>query len=210
MTTITALPDPPDRGDPTNFRTRADDFLGALPTLVTEINTVAGEINTASAAAVTAQAAAEIAAADAQAAADVTKWISGTTYAQGVCVWSPADYQTYRRKVAGAGTTDPSADATNWARILSRSAPWTTLTASGTLTTNSNNRYATTGQTYTLPATANLADGDEVLLVNTGSDLTNIAAANSGQTIVGVASRTLDAPVVRLKWCAGLTDWRAV
>lgn len=47
MTTITALPTPPSRTDPTNFATRADAFLGALPAFATEANLVAGEVNTA-------------------------------------------------------------------------------------------------------------------------------------------------------------------
>ncbi len=41
-------------------------------------------------------------------------WVSGSTYAQGRIVRSPADQQVFVRIVAGAGTTDPSADATNW------------------------------------------------------------------------------------------------
>jgi len=49
--------------------------------------------------------------------ANVSKWVSGATYPQGENVWSPTDFKTYRRKVAGAGTTDPSADPTNWERI---------------------------------------------------------------------------------------------
>jgi hypothetical protein len=53
MTTITALPTPPSRDDPTNFAARADDFLGALPTFATETNTVAGEVNTAASSAST-------------------------------------------------------------------------------------------------------------------------------------------------------------
>ncbi len=32
-------------------------------------------------------------------------------------VWSPVDYHVYRRKIAGAGASDPSADSTNWAEI---------------------------------------------------------------------------------------------
>lgn len=45
----------------------------------------------------------------------IVPWVSGTTYAVNRVVTSPADnYQTYIRVVAGAGTTDPSADATNW------------------------------------------------------------------------------------------------
>ena len=45
-TTITPLPTPPTREDPANFTTRADDFLGALPTFQSETNLVAGEVNT--------------------------------------------------------------------------------------------------------------------------------------------------------------------
>lgn len=41
-------------------------------------------------------------------------WASGTSYAQGKVVRSPADHQLYTRIVAGAGTTNPSSDATNW------------------------------------------------------------------------------------------------
>lgn len=41
-------------------------------------------------------------------------WVSGTTYAQGKTVRSPANHQLYVRIIAGAGTTDPSSDTTNW------------------------------------------------------------------------------------------------
>ena len=44
MTTITALPPPPTTTDPTNFNSRANTFLAALPTFVTETNTVASEV----------------------------------------------------------------------------------------------------------------------------------------------------------------------
>ena len=120
---ITALPTPPSRNDPTNFSTRADAFLGALPDFATEANALAVDVNddavAAAASAVDAEdavTAAEAAAAAAAAAANVTKWVSGTTYAEGVVVWSPITYLSYRRKIAGAGTTDPSADGTNWAQ----------------------------------------------------------------------------------------------
>lgn len=42
------------------------------------------------------------------------KWVSGTTYAEGIVVWSPTDYQYSMRKSTGAGTTDPASDTTNW------------------------------------------------------------------------------------------------
>ena len=42
---ITVLPTPPSRADPENFDTRADAFLGALPTMQTQMNTWAGQAN---------------------------------------------------------------------------------------------------------------------------------------------------------------------
>lgn len=44
----------------------------------------------------------------------IAYWVSGTTYAQGKTVRSPANHQLYVRIVAGAGTTDPASDSTNW------------------------------------------------------------------------------------------------
>jgi hypothetical protein len=43
--TITALPVPPSRADATNFASRADAFLGALPTFQTEMNAASSAIN---------------------------------------------------------------------------------------------------------------------------------------------------------------------
>jgi hypothetical protein len=97
--------------------------LGALPDFATEANALAVDVNAdavaAAASAVDAEDAvdaAEAAAAGAEAAANVTKWVSGTTYNEGVVVWSPITYLSYRRKSTGGGTTDPSADSTNWAQ----------------------------------------------------------------------------------------------
>ena len=62
---ITLLPTPPTRQDPANFNTRADEFLGALPTFGTEANSLATDVNskqvTASNAATTATNAADTA-----------------------------------------------------------------------------------------------------------------------------------------------------
>lgn len=41
-------------------------------------------------------------------------WVTGTAYAIGKVVLSPADFQYYVRKTNGAGASDPSADAANW------------------------------------------------------------------------------------------------
>jgi hypothetical protein len=47
MTTITALPTPPSRSDSAaNFISKSDAFIAALPSFVTQTNTVASEIET--------------------------------------------------------------------------------------------------------------------------------------------------------------------
>lgn len=129
---ITPLPTPPSRNDPTNFSARGDAFLGALPDFATEANALAVDVNADAVAAAAAEVAATAAASAATAAANVTKWVSGTTYAEGVVVWSPITYLSYRRKTAGAGTTDPSADSTNWAQAAGTGD--VTLTGAQTLT----------------------------------------------------------------------------
>jgi hypothetical protein len=111
---ISALPTPPSRQDPTNFNDRADAFLGALPQFQSEANTLQTDVNAKQLAAdysATLAAASELAAANT---AGATIWVSGTTYAVGANRFSPINFLTYRRKTAGAGTTDPSLDATNW------------------------------------------------------------------------------------------------
>jgi hypothetical protein len=113
---ITPLPTPPSRDDPTNFAARGDAFLGALPDFATEANALAVDVNADAVSAAADAADAVAAAAAATAAANATKWVSGTTYTEGAVVWSPITYLTYRRKSTGGGTTDPSADSTNWAQ----------------------------------------------------------------------------------------------
>jgi hypothetical protein len=143
---IPSLPTPPSSTDPVNFDARADAFLAALPTTVTQMNAQNVENNsinvTAAASAATAAtqvtlATNQVTAATSQATAaaghaatalthattsainaGATLWVSGTTYAIGDARYSPITGQTYRRQTAGAGTTDPSADTTNWKPIL--------------------------------------------------------------------------------------------
>ena len=108
---ITALPTPPTRQDPTNFNDRADAFLAALPGFQSEANALSTEVNTR---------ADNVQASDLAvlAATNITKWVSGTTYAQGVVVWSPINGLGYRRITAsGSGTTDPSSDSTNYRQV---------------------------------------------------------------------------------------------
>lgn len=155
---MTPLPTPPSRNDPTNFAARADAFLGALPTFQTEANALevavdADAVAAAASAALSATRAQEAAssAAGAAAAANVTKWVSGTTYIEGVVVWSPITYLSYRRRTTGGGTIDPSADSTNWAQ------------AAGTGDVTQDGTQTLTNKTLTTPTiTGGTVDGSAI------------------------------------------------
>ena len=114
---ITNLPTPPTRSDPVNFNSRADAFLAALPAFATEANALQTDINAKQTAAATSAANALASENAAAANSGATIWVSGTTYAIGNVRFSPVNFLSYRRKTAGAGTTDPSADNTNWQLI---------------------------------------------------------------------------------------------
>lgn len=119
----TALPTPPSTTDPANFNTRGDAFLLALPTNQTEMNALAANaytnaVETSSNTTTAVSSAASAAASAITAASSGVGWVSGTTYAIGDARWSPINYRVYRRITSGTGTTDPSADSTNWAPLF--------------------------------------------------------------------------------------------
>ena len=211
MTTISALPTPPSRNDPVNFNTRADAFLGALPTFATETNTVASEVNTAAsnaASSVTAAAtqatnaansavqannfatAAAGSASAAGVAANAPKWVSGTTYTEGNCAWSPASYLTYRRKVTGAGTTDPSLDSANW-QLLSAPAVLPVTTVSVNTNAFAGNHYILIASVaITFPASANL--NDTIMITNASGTTTCTLNPNGLKFNASTEVMTLD------------------
>ena len=114
---ITALPAPPDPSDRSTYNARAYPWSVAQQTLATEFGAVADNVFSNATEAVNAAALAVPAAAAAEAASNAVLWVSGKTYAAGDVVWSPINALSYRRKTAGAGTTDPSADSANWASL---------------------------------------------------------------------------------------------
>lgn len=159
---LTPPPTAPSSSDPTTFAPRADAHVAWQATNVTEMDAlqtdVAAKQATASAAAVTAAAAAVTAASAAAAAtsaAGAASWVSGTTYAIGDVRYSPANQRIYRRKTAGAGTTDPSADGTNWGVVDGGNPTWVIKTANYTAVAGEALMCNTTSGafTVTLPAT---------------------------------------------------------
>lgn len=210
---ITALPTPPLRTDPTNFADRGDALLGALPAFVTEANALQTDVNARQ---VTASAAA-VAAAASQAASVVasgtTVWVSGTTYAIGDCRFSPISFQSFRRKIAGAGTTDPSLDGTNWQPIAQIGEAFSGVTSTATtlvLTTAHLGqlvKVTATGATLTFPAigacpagsiisviaeyatgTTTLKGNAAELLANTFGVTANTFTLNAGEAIQYVSN----------------------
>ena len=114
---IAGLPAAPDPNDRSTFNTRAYPWSAALPAFGVEVSAVADNVK---ANADDAKLSADLAAAQAAsalAAVGAVKWVSGTAYVQGAGVYSPITFQTYRRAIAGAGTTDPSFDETNWVLV---------------------------------------------------------------------------------------------
>lgn len=126
---IDPLPQTPDPNDRNTFNARAYPWSEALAPWATQVQAVGANVfanaqdaassassaNTSKNAAATSAGQAQLAQAAAQITAGAVQWVSGTSYAVGAAVWSPVNFEVYRRKVAGAGTVDPSADPTNWA-----------------------------------------------------------------------------------------------
>jgi hypothetical protein len=133
--TITALPTPPTRSDPANFAVRADAFMVALPTFVTEVNATVDDVNQAMAdaeAAATAAGISESNAAGSANAADASRLIAegaanfkgeyagGTTYTVGQSVSYSG--QRYIAKKTNLGITPTNG------------ADWLLLATGGTVT----------------------------------------------------------------------------
>jgi len=86
----------------------------ALNTFKTQANELADNVNALEESAVNAKVLAESARDSAFLTANVSNWVSGTTYTIGQNVLSLIDFKTYVRKTNGAGTTDPSLDSANY------------------------------------------------------------------------------------------------
>ena len=110
---ITPLPDPPQRTDPTNFATKADAFLGALPTFATEANALATTVNGYKTDAETAQAAAEAAQAVAQTSANFKGNWSDQTGAAAIpySVYHEGNYWQLVSNLADVTASEPGVTA---------------------------------------------------------------------------------------------------
>lgn len=195
----------PDRSDRATFSARAialDDFRKNthLPELrLLLANVYANAVETAFNAGTSASAAVAI---------NAVAWVSGTTYAIGNARYSLIDLQTYRRKTAGAGTTDPSADGANWARLTLPVFVALSARASNTALAplDAGNLIALTGTfTQTLSAAATLGAGWWCYLRNSGNgDIT--LDPNAAELIDGALTYILKPGYSALLTCSG-TDF---
>jgi hypothetical protein len=168
-------------------------MMAALPTFVTETNTVAGEVNTnatsAAANAIIADASATAAASSVNAAA----WVSGNTYTTGQCVYSPIDYQTYRHITASSSlTTDPSLDTTNWTKLTGLSggiSAAASVSTNTTLTSSSSGlqRIAATnyGLIMKLPDATTLSVGGPKFILDNTASAYPVKVVNNADTLLG-------------------------
>ena len=196
--TITELPPAPSRQNPANFSQDADALLGALPTLVEEVNTAGDYVETRAVDAkesedAAAQSAEDAAASAAAAAAivDAEPHVPNAAYVVNNAVISNTNHQTYRCIVAHSGVaTDPSADATNWVLITFDGA-YDSLTGKPTLgTVADKNTGTTSGSIPILGAGGELpAVGGANLVGVVGSGLTRAVKTTitNGATAVDIA-----------------------
>lgn len=199
--TITTLPAAPLPTDPAaTFNTKAFAWVVALDGFTTEANALAVDVNakstiaTNSASTATTKAGeAAASAANAAATAGVVKWITGTTYAIGDVVWSPATFQTFRRKTAGAGSTDPSSDSTNWTQITANPTADATILHTSDIGTNVQAYDATILKTAAIGVTVQAYDADLTTWGGKTAPSGTVVGTTDSQTLT---NKTLSAPVL--------------
>ncbi|NRR28896.1 hypothetical protein HSX11_01740 [Oxalobacteraceae bacterium] len=176
------------RGDSSTFSDRIDNLVVWWETSPAEIEALAFNVEHN---ATEALSSANVAAAQAFAAIGAVgaiAWVSGTTYAVGDVRYSPITQYSYRRKVAGAGTTDPSVDTTNWggvaAPVVSSAGGATVTEITSDLTlTGASNKYqvvtpAKAGLSVAVPSVSALPGGagsNVLVLRNRAADRGNAA-----------------------------------
>ena len=104
----------PQRKDKSTFGDRFDAFITWFIAAVANLPALALNVYSNALEAFQSAGTATAAAAAALATVNASPWVSGMTSALNVTVISPLNFQTYRRRVAGAGTVDPANDQVNW------------------------------------------------------------------------------------------------
>lgn len=131
------------RGDRNTFGDRLDENIrwqiAAAPQMVAVAQNVAANAADAAASATSANNASIAAAAAATAAnttANAVPFVANTVYAKNQATISQINFQSYRRRSAGSGPTDPASDPVNWAPTSASVSPNTSATATSAVDIN--------------------------------------------------------------------------
>lgn len=174
---ITLLPDPPSRANPSDFANKADLFLGALPTFAVEANTLATDVNLKQT-----QATADAVAADASADAAA---LSETNAA------------------ASAVAADASADDAALSATSAINAPGTTATSTTSLTIGTGSKTFTiqTGKAYSVGQTVVVAN-----TVTPTNQMTGVITDhNSGTGSITVDVQAVSGAGTFASWSVGMS-----
>ena len=184
--TITALPIPPSRQDPTNFAIRADSFLTALPRFTVEANDLVATVNGSKTAAVTS--AGQAAASAGQAATSAANAINATA-------GSATTATNAANTAANAATA--AANAANAAAGSATTATNAATTAANAATTAANAANAAAGSATTATNAANAASTSATTASTSATTASTSAttastAATSASTAATAAASLLD------------------
>ena len=151
-----------------------------------------------SAASATAAATSATAAANSAGSVGSGAWASGTSYSVGTVVYSPITYLSYRAKTNHSGSTDPSADETNWV-VLGGGGGGGLTSQTATTTATSQTAIATYAKaSYTAMDLTVVADDDtnrtivKLLIVHNG---TTASATQYGEVNTSTALATYDVDI---------------
>lgn len=214
--TIAPPPENPSSDDIDHFDPEADAFLAWIVLFYSYLVALATNVFNNATEAFNNAGISQTAASNAQASASIALsssgaavWVSGTTYAKAAAARSPLNQRIYIRLIAGAGTTDPSADGTNWQGVnndltVAEVIGTTQAAVSGTHYTLTN----VAATTVTLPASPQ--SGDQVWITVANALITNSIARN-GKTIMGLSEDFLiDSPYETVKLRYVNTSWRII
>lgn len=204
--TISTPPEAPARTSPSTFPTKADAWVAWLESEAEDIGTCATDTYNNAVEAAASATAAQAAAAS----VDATLWVSGTTYATGDIRKSPVTYFAYRRLTNGAGTTDPSADATNWALAVAAAPALIDVTGT-TQAAQAWAHYVLTNvaaTTVTLPASP--AAGDMIWITVGNGLATNVVSRNGNKIMSLTEDMTINLrkATVQLRYVNSTLGWR--
>jgi hypothetical protein len=217
--TISPLPTPPSRStDPANFAIEADAFVAALPEFQTDANAQAVYLDALAVVVDADAAAAAVSSGQASAAAQTAinatgavAWVSGTTYEIGTAVYSTVNFQTYRRRIAGAGTTDPSLDNANWQKITSGVDDYIYVSTNYNAQRSDRIMVDTSGGVVTITLPSGPSSGDSVFIADAKDTFgtSNCIVARNGATIDGLAEdMNIDIIGVSVMFIWGGTTWQ--